>query len=41
MDFLSEILDDHYVYLVEILTIIAILVLLFYFFYALNVFRKD
>ena len=41
MDFLSEILTDHYVYLVEILTIIAILVLLFYFFYALNVFKKD
>ncbi len=32
---------DYYVYWVELLTIAAILVLLFYVFYALNLFKKD
>ncbi len=34
-------LSDNYVYLVEVLTIIAILHVLGYFFFTLNVFKKD
>jgi hypothetical protein len=34
-------LKDNYIYLVEILTIVAILLVLGYFFFTLNVFKKD
>jgi hypothetical protein len=41
MDFAKLISAEYYVQWVEGLTILAILILLGYFFYVLNVFKKD
>jgi hypothetical protein len=41
MDFNKLFSQDYYIHWVEILTILAILVLVGYFFYVLNIFKKD
>lgn len=41
MDFAKLFSQDFYVHWVEIVTILSVLVLLGYFFFVLNVFKKD